>query len=108
VANEPCGVAAVLGAIRGTDLVVDVTVCVSSSPISLSAEDGTLSIGFFYYFSPRTFVNRQASRSPKAGSPLEQESRLLLEVEINQLDLWLLTQRGGEAKLDRALHSESI
>jgi hypothetical protein len=87
VANEPGGVAAVLGAIRGIDLVVDVTVCVGSSPISLSAEDGTLSIGFSYYFSPRTVVSRQASRSPKAGSPLEQESRLLLEIEINLLCL---------------------
>jgi hypothetical protein len=87
VANEPGGVATVLGAIRGIDLVVDVTVCVSSSPISLSADDGTLSIGFSYYFSPRTVVSRQASRSPKTGSPLEQEPRLLLEIEINLLGL---------------------
>jgi hypothetical protein len=87
VADELGGVAAVLGAIRGIDLVVDVTVCVSSSPTNLSAEDGSLSIGFSYYFSPRTVVSRQASRSPKAGSPLEQESRLLLEIEINLLCL---------------------
>ena len=87
MANEPGGVAAVLGAIRGIDLVVDATVCVSSSPIRLSAEDGTLSIGLSYYFSPRTVASGQASRSPKAGSPLEQESRLLLEIEINLLCL---------------------